>query len=76
MLILIIKLSSYIIHLWNNNTVGLVSLCDVAMFGLIIPMLEVDDKKDLSRSTNDVDDGDNLPAFWLNNVKGSGIFRK
>ena len=31
-------------------------------------MLEVDDKKDRSRSTNDVDDGDNLPAFWLNNV--------
>ena len=55
---------------------GLVSLCDVAVFRLIIPMLEVDDKKDLSRSTNDVDDGDNLPAFWLNNVKESGIFYK
>ena len=52
---------------------GLVSLCDVAVFRLIIPMLEVDDKKDLSRSTNDVDDGDNLPAFWLNNVKETGI---
>ena len=42
-------------------------------------MLEVDDKKDRSRSTNDVVDGDNLPAFWLNNVwrvGGSETFYK
>ena len=69
-----IQPSSCIIHLWNNITVGPISLCEVAMFRFIIPMLEVDDKKDRSHFTNDVDDGDNLPAFWLNNVKESGIF--